>query len=64
MDEQYKCLFCGRRINKQMKLREGGRASFCYSCLRRLERKRMLRRLADGTVELKKPLMEVIANYR
>ncbi|MCS7131303.1 MAG: hypothetical protein NZ934_01020, partial [Hadesarchaea archaeon] len=59
-----KCLFCGKPMDNPARLREGGRASFCDSCLRKLERKGLLRRLADGTVELKKPLMEVIANYR
>ncbi len=64
MDEQYNCLFCGGRVNKRARLREGGRASFCDSCLRKLGRKGLLKRLSDGTVELIKPLMEVIANYR
>jgi DNA-directed RNA polymerase subunit RPC12/RpoP len=64
MDKQYKCLFCERRVDRRMRLLEGGRASFCDSCLRKLERKGLLRRLPDDTVELKRPLMEVIANYR
>ncbi len=59
-----RCLFCGKPMDNPAKLREGGRASFCDSCLRKLERKGLLRKLADGTVELRKPLMEVIANYR
>ena len=59
-----RCLFCGKPMDNPAKLREGGRASFCDSCLRKLERKGLVRKLADGTVELRRPLMEVIANYR
>lgn len=59
-----KRLFCGRPVSNKARLRDGWRASFCDSCLRKLERKGLLKKHADGTVELGKSLMEVIASYR
>lgn len=59
-----KCLFCGRTVSNQVRLRDGGRASFCDSCLGKLERRGLLKRHADGAVELRRSLMEVIASYR
>lgn len=43
--------------------RGGGRVSFCGVCVEQLERKGLLKRHEDGTVELIKPLLDVIGEF-
>lgn len=57
------CLFCMVEIGKPTKVRGGGRVSFCGVCAEQLERKGLLKRHEDGTVELIKPLLDVIGEF-
>jgi len=58
-----RCLFCGGELTKPMNVREGGRASFCASCAKKLEKKGLLRWYKDRTIGLKKPLLDVIGEF-
>jgi hypothetical protein len=60
---QLVCLFCMGKIAKPTKVRGGGRVSFCDSCAEKLEKKGLLRRHGDRTVELIKPLLDVIGEF-
>ncbi|MHC1567811.1 MAG: hypothetical protein ACXQT5_01540 [Candidatus Syntropharchaeia archaeon] len=60
-DNMTKCLFCGKPVNS-LKIREGGRISFCDACMKRLEEKGYLN-IQNRVVNLNKPLMEVILGY-
>ena len=60
---QVVCLFCMEEIAKPTKVRGGGRVSFCSSCAEQLERKGLLKRHQDGTIELIKPLLDVIGEF-
>jgi len=57
------CLFCMEEIARPTRVRGGGRVSFCGSCAEQLERKGLLKRHGDGTVELTKPLLDVIGEF-
>ena len=58
-----KCLFCGAPLDKPMNVRGGGRASFCDSCAKKLEKKGLLRWYKDRTIGLRKPLLHVIERF-
>ena len=60
---QIMCLFCMGEIAKPVKVRGGGRVSFCDSCTEKLEEKGLLKKHQDGTIELIKPLMDVIGEF-
>jgi len=60
---QLVCLFCMVEIAKPTRVRGGGRISFCGSCAEQLERKGLMKRHGDGTVELMKPLLDVIGEF-
>ena len=60
---QLVCLFCMVEIAKPMRVRGGGRVSFCGSCAEQLERKGLLKRHQDGTIELMRPLLDVIGEF-
>jgi len=57
------CLFCMVEIAKPTRVRGGGRVAFCDSCAEQLERKGLLKRHQDGTIELTKPLLDVIGEF-
>jgi hypothetical protein len=57
------CLFCLMKIDKPRKVAGGGRVSFCSICIERLENKGFLINNEDGTVELVKPLLDVIGEF-
>jgi len=50
-------------IDKPKKLTGGGRVSFCNICIEQLEKKGFLIRNEDGTIELIKPLLDVIGEF-
>jgi hypothetical protein len=50
-------------IPKPRKVKGGGRVSFCDSCAERLEKKGLLNRHKDGSVELMKPLLDLIEEF-
>jgi len=58
-----KCLFCGAPLDKPMNVKGGGRASFCDSCAKKLEKKGLLRWYKDRTIGLRKPLLHVIERF-
>jgi hypothetical protein len=60
---QLVCLFCMVEIPKPTRVRGGGRISFCNSCAEKLERKGLLKRHGDGTIELMKPLLDLIEEF-
>jgi transcription elongation factor Elf1 len=60
---EFKCLFCGAELVGPTKLRGGGRVSFCGFCAEKLEKKGALRRHKGDTIELMKPLVDVIAEF-
>jgi hypothetical protein len=57
------CLFCLVKIDKPRKVTGGGRVSFCNVCIEQLEKKGLLIRNEDGTIELIKPLLDVIGEF-
>ena len=57
------CLFCLVEIDKPTKVIGGGRVSFCNTCIEQLESKGLLIRNEDGTIELVKPLLDVIGEF-
>jgi hypothetical protein len=57
------CLFCLVEIDKPRKLVGGGRVSFCSICIEQLGNKGLLINNEDGTVELVKPLLDVIGEF-
>jgi hypothetical protein len=57
------CLFCLTDIDRPRKVTGGGRVSFCDSCIGQLESRGLLMRNKDGTVELAKPLLDVIGEF-
>ena len=57
------CLFCLVEIDKPRKVTGGGRVSFCNICIEQLEKKGLLVMNEDGTIELTKPLLEVIGEF-
>ncbi|KUO41411.1 MAG: hypothetical protein AVW06_04470 [Hadesarchaea archaeon DG-33-1] len=60
---QLVCLFCTGEIAKPTKVMGGGRVSFCDSCTEKLENKGLLKRHQSGTIELIKPLLDVIGEF-
>ena len=58
-----KCLFYGAVLDKPMNVRGGGRASFCDSCAKKLEKKGLLSWYKDRTIGLRKPLLHVIERF-
>ena len=62
MEKTLKCLFCMEEA-KPMKVVGGGRVCFCNFCVERLEEKGLLKKNHDGTVELVKPLLDVIGEF-
>jgi len=59
----HKCLFCGAPLEKPMNVKGGGRASFCDSCAKKLEKKGLLKWYKDRTIGLRKPLLHVIEKF-
>ena len=57
------CLFCLMEVDKPRKVVGGGRVSFCNICIEQLESKGLLINNEDGTVELVKPLLDVIGEF-
>jgi hypothetical protein len=57
------CLFCLAEIDKPRKVTGGGRVSFCNICIEQLENKGLLKRNEAGTIELIKPLLDVIGEF-
>lgn len=58
-----KCLFCGAPLEKPMNVKGGGRASFCDSCAKKLEKKGLLKWYKDRTIGLREPLLHVIEKF-
>lgn len=50
-------------IDKPRRVMGGGRVSFCNICIEQLENKGLLIRNEDGTIELTKPLLDVIGEF-
>jgi hypothetical protein len=50
-------------IAKPRKVHGGGRVSFCDSCAEKLEKKGLLNRHKDGSVELMKPILDLIEEF-
>jgi hypothetical protein len=50
-------------VDKPRKVAGGGRVSFCNICIEQLENKGLLIRNEDGTIELIKPLLDVIGEF-
>lgn len=57
-----KCIFCKEKVNPTIpRLDGGGRLSCCKSCIEELQHKGLVGK-ANGKIELKKPLLEVLTS--
>ena len=59
----WRCELCGREIDGPVALAGGGRASFCDSCMEKLEAGGYLERVEEGTIKLNKSLFDLLADY-
>lgn len=59
----WRCDFCGREIDEPLAIKGGGRVSICDVCMRKLEAEGYLERVGEGTIKLRKNLLDLLADY-